>query len=213
MSMNFLNNEAEFLQTNSPVLYWRADKKPCRHHPLRLTQDAAPQHRRLTSALHAGVSPEELLALAAGAASEARHALALPCELWPEHRPGQMSCRAAAGLHGPFQGPVKGSGTEPSAWEGLIVRRGKGTLTSVPGAKGPRLASPNFSPTTGAGKARSTSPLIHLCPRSCPHTSLTSLDQPATRLPFCVSANKSAVYNAGYAQVVLFRLCGRGGKA
>lgn len=39
------------------------------------------------SALQVGIPPEELLALAAGAASEAGHALALPCELitsWPE---------------------------------------------------------------------------------------------------------------------------------
>lgn len=39
------------------------------------------------SALHVRVSPEEFLALAAGAASKPRHALALPCELiarWPE---------------------------------------------------------------------------------------------------------------------------------
>lgn len=39
------------------------------------------------SAFHIRVSPEELLALAAGSASKARHALALPCELvagWPK---------------------------------------------------------------------------------------------------------------------------------
>lgn len=41
----------------------------------------------LTSALHVGISPEELLALAAGAASKARHAVALSCELWWENRP------------------------------------------------------------------------------------------------------------------------------
>lgn len=49
------------------------------------------------SALHAGVSPEELLALAAGAASEARHALALPCELITR-RPKGMSSIAVAWL-------------------------------------------------------------------------------------------------------------------
>lgn len=39
------------------------------------------------SAFHIGVSPEELLALAAGSASKARHTLALPCKLiagWPK---------------------------------------------------------------------------------------------------------------------------------
>lgn len=40
----------------------------------------------LTSALHVGVSPKELLALAAGATSKPRHALTLPCELRPENR-------------------------------------------------------------------------------------------------------------------------------
>ena len=48
----------------------------------------------LTSALHAGVPPEELLALAAGAASEARHAVALPCELRPKTDLCQISCEA-----------------------------------------------------------------------------------------------------------------------
>lgn len=47
------------------------------------------------SALHVGVSPEELLALAAGAAPKARHALALPRELITGRPEGVSSITAA----------------------------------------------------------------------------------------------------------------------
>lgn len=61
------------------------------------------------SALHAGVPPEELLALAAGAASEARHAVALPCELITG-RPEGMSSIAAAGVAPRPTGQLPGVG-------------------------------------------------------------------------------------------------------
>lgn len=61
------------------------------------------------SALHAGVPPEELLALAAGAASEARHAVALPCELITG-RPEGMSSITAAGVAPRPTGQLPGVG-------------------------------------------------------------------------------------------------------
>lgn len=59
------------------------------------------------SALHVGVSPEELLALAAGATSEPRHALALPRELitrWPEGMSSIAVARVTPGPAGQLPG-------------------------------------------------------------------------------------------------------------
>ena len=98
----------------------------------------------LTSALHAGVPPEELLALAARAASEARHAVALPCELRPRTDPGQLSCKARR----------------------LTACPRTGNLTPIVGAKGPRLASPNCSSASGVGKAQSMFPFVDMFPHS-----------------------------------------------
>lgn len=64
------------------------------------------------SALHIRVSPEELLALAAGSASKARHALALPCELiagWPKG----MHSIATAWLAASPAGQLPGMGRTP----------------------------------------------------------------------------------------------------
>ena len=92
--------------------------------------------RSLTSALHIGVSPEELLALAAGAAPKARHALALPRELRPENRPRSMGCRAEAGLTCFLRCQLGEVGLSCWPEKTSTSWRGEGILTSTLGAEG-----------------------------------------------------------------------------
>lgn len=64
--------------------YQKAAARACSPRPDQRPPEDTPAPG-LTSALHVGVSPEELLALAAGAASKAGHTLTLPRELRPEN--------------------------------------------------------------------------------------------------------------------------------
>lgn len=154
----------------------------------------------LTSALHVGVSPEQLLALAAGAASKSRHALALPCELRPENRAwsraaeGQkpactffVSCQL--GEVGPHHVPEKAS----TSWTR------KGTRTSILGAESPLPASPNCFSAIEAGKAQSTLLFIymflHKSTTSLGHLELICHGEP---LILSVRQETSTFYNAEY---------------
>lgn len=128
----------------------------------------------LTLALHAWVTPEELLALPAGPASKAWHALALPCELRKNNRrhdhlaPEQrLSHRRASRAPSPHCRQVPGSAQgrsrtarSRSRWPGATCWGHSGHRSAPPHWGGTGTAP--WPPRTGS------SPSLHSPPGQCP---------------------------------------------